>query len=200
MTGVTVDLALSPDALLTRTRAVRRRLDLERDVPLSEVDACLEIAAQAPCGTRSPHWVVITDPALRTAIAGHYRAAFRAKNAATPRSRSLDSAAYLADNLARVPVLVMACVDAGGPLPAGNQASLWGNLLPAVWSYMLAARTRGLGTVWTTAHLAREQEIADLLGLPAGVHQGALIPTAYYLGTSFRQAARPRLAVHRDRW
>lgn len=197
---VIADLALSPDQLLTTTRTVRRRLDLDRDVPLSEVEACLEIAAQAPCGSRPIHWVVITDPAVRSAIGGYYRAAFRARHTATARSASLTSAAHLAENMARVPVLVLACVDAGGPLPQGTQASLWGGLLPAAWSYMLAARSRGLGTAWTTAHLAYEREVADLLGLPSGVHQGALIPTAYHLGTSFRPAARSRLPLHRDRW
>ncbi|GGS36668.1 nitroreductase family protein [Actinokineospora fastidiosa] len=197
---MTTDIALVPEALLTTTRTVRRRLDLGRDVPLSEIDTCLAMAAQAPCGSRPAHWLVITDPAIRAAIAGYYRSAFTVKHRGSPPSRSLESAAYLAENLARVPVLVLACVDTGGPLPPGNQASLWGGLLPSVWSYMLAARSRGLGTAWTTAHLAHEREIADLLGLPAGVHQGALIPTAYYLGTSFRPAARPTPAVHRDRW
>ncbi|MGW5050291.1 nitroreductase family protein [Actinokineospora sp. NPDC004072] len=197
---MTTDIALTPDALLTTTRTVRKRLDLSRDVPLSEIHTCLTTASQAPHGTRPVHWVVVTDPGLRAAIGGHYRSAFTAKHAGAPRSRTLDSAAYLAANLARVPVLVLACVDAGGPLPKGNQASVWGGVLPAVWSYMLAARSRGLGTAWTTAHLAHEREIADLLGLPAGVHQGALIPTAYYLGESFRPAARPAPAVHRDRW
>ncbi|GII04652.1 nitroreductase family protein [Planobispora takensis] len=220
---------LTPDGLLTTTRSVRRRLDLGRPVPVALVGECLRIAQQAPCGSgrNAGHWIVVSDPATRAAIGELYRRAFDryvsspaspkpAGQAAGPgpgpaggenpreasRRRSLDSAGHLARHLGEVPVLVMACLDSGGPLPGGSQAGLWGSLMPSVWSYMLAARARGLGTAWTTAHLAYEREIAELLGIPPGVHQGALIPTAYYLGDTFRPAARPPLqgVLHHDRW
>ena len=107
------------------------------------------------------------------------------------------------NEMGEVPVLVIAGIKLGSDqLPAGNQAGLWGSLLPAVWSYMLAARARGLGTAWTSLHLAYEREVAELLGIPADVHQGALIPTAYYTGETFRPAARVPLdeVIHLDRW
>jgi nitroreductase len=101
-----------------------------------------------------------------------------------------------------VPVLIIPCIKTGPELPAGNQAGLWGSLLPAAWSYAIAARARGLGTAWTTLHLEREAEVADLLGLPPGVHQGALIPTAYYTGETFKPAPRDPLdtVLHIDTW
>jgi nitroreductase len=195
---------VTPDWLLTTTRSVRRRLDLDRPVPMALVEDCLRIARQAPCGSgrNIGHWIVITDPAIRAEIGEVYRSAFE-RNAGSLRSTpSLDSARYLAHRLGEVPVLVLACLETGGPLPGGSQASLWGSLLPSVWSYMLAARVRGLGTVLTTAHLAGERQVAELLGIPPEVHQGALIPTAYYLGDTFRPAARSPLegVLHRERW
>jgi len=105
--------------------------------------------------------------------------------------------------MGQVPVLVIPCITAGGTWPAGEtQAGLWGSLLPAAWSYMLACRARGLGTAWTTLHLAYETEIAALLGLPDGIRQGVLIPTAYYTGDTFRPAERRPLTdvLHVDRW
>ena len=115
-----------------------------------------------------------------------------------------DSVAYLGEHLGEAPVLVIPCLQAGRgrELPSGNQAGMWGSLLPAAWSYMLAARARGLGTAWTTLHLEYEAEVADLLGLPDGVHQGVLIPTAYYTGDGFRPAARQPLdeVFHLNGW
>jgi nitroreductase len=119
------------------------------------------------------------------------------------QQRVHDSVAHLADRMGQVPVLVVPCLQvASGHLPAGNQAGLWGSILPAAWSFMLAARSRGLGTAWTTLHLAYEAEVADILGLPSDVFQAALIPTAYYTGESFRPAPRAPLAdvLHYDRW
>lgn len=201
---------MTPDELLTTTRAVRLRLDLTRPVPVEEIEACLRIAQQAPSGTGSytPHWLVITDPATRAALGRVYRMACDdyvlppAEPGDKARQRYLVSANYLADHLGEVPALVLACLDTGGPLPAGNQASLWGVLLPAVWSYQLAARSRGLGTVWTTQHLRRHDQVARILDIPPGVHQAALIPTAYHLGTTFHPARRPPLVntLHVDRW
>ena len=93
-------------------------------------------------------------------------------------------------------------VPAGAGLPAANQAGMWGSLLPAAWSFMLAARARGLGTAWTTLHLAYEDEVAGVLGLPDDVRRRVLIPTAYYTGETFRPAPRGPLdeVLHLDRW
>jgi nitroreductase len=101
-----------------------------------------------------------------------------------------------------VPVLVIPCIKAGQHLPSGSQAGLWGSLLPAAWSYMLAARARGLGTAWTTLHLQRETQVAEVLELPTGIHQGVLIPTAYYTGSTFSPAPRAPLdsMLHVNRW
>ncbi|MGK5115730.1 MULTISPECIES: nitroreductase family protein [unclassified Geodermatophilus] len=212
-------LPLTPDELLTTTRAVRRRLDLTRPVPLELVRECLEIALQAPSGSnaQSWHWVVVTDPAQRAAVGEVYRervqryaeaGTFAGRLFADRPERSEvqqrvgDSAVWLGEHMGEVPVLVVPCIATGRPLPEGNQAGLWGSLLPAVWSYMLAARARGLGTAWTTLHLGREAEVADILGIPDGVHQAALVPTAFYTGETFRPAARDPLdtVLHLDRW
>lgn len=212
-------LPLTPDELLTTTRSVRRRLDLSRPVPLELVRECLEIALQAPSGSnrQSWHWLVVTDADRRRAIGEFYRRAVErylesdgsaARLFSTDPARSAvqrrvgDSVAFLGDRMSDVPVLVIPCLRTGAPLPTASQASLWGSLHPAVWSYMLAARARRLGTAWTTLHLTYEREIAEVLGIPPGVHQGALIPTAFFLGESFRPAPRQPLEdiLHVDRW
>ncbi|MEP6599111.1 MAG: nitroreductase family protein [Actinomycetota bacterium] len=209
---------LTPDELLTTTRSVRKRLDLARPVPMSLVRDCLEIALQAPSGSnrQSWRWLVVTDAAQRAAIGAIYQRATRAyldsagsaarlfaddAERSAVQQRVGASVAWLADRMADVPVHVIPCLRVGA-LPAGNQAGLWGSLLPAAWSYMLAARARGLGTAWTTLHLTYEQEVADLLGLPGDVRQAALIPTAYYTGETFRPASRQPLdeVLHVDRW
>jgi nitroreductase len=209
---------LTPDELLTTTRSVRKRLDLTRPVPLDLVRQCLEIALQAPNGGMREgwHWIVVTDPQVRAQIGDYYRRSaepYLARAAADPdrgagvggavMARVSSSSAYLAQHMDQVPVLVIPCITVRPAWHAGEtQAGLWGSLLPAAWSYMLACRARGLGTAWTTLHLHYETEVAALLGLPDGIRQGALIPTAYYTGGDFRPAARRPLAdvLHIDRW
>lgn len=210
---------LTPDELLTTTRAVRRRLDLTRPVPLDLVRECLEIALQAPSASnrQSWHWVVVTDPDTRAAVGEIYRQQFDAyeqsrgfagrlfadrPGRADVQQRVGSSARWLGDHMGEVPVLVLPCLRNDGPFQAVNQAGLWGSLLPAAWSYCLAARARGLGTAWTSLHLAREAEVAEILGIPDDVHQGALLPTAFYTGETFRPAAREPLdaVLHVDGW
>jgi len=209
---------LTPDELLTTTRTVRKRLDLTRPVPLDLIRECLTIAMQAPSGSNRQgwHWMVVTDAAQRAAIGAVYRRATEAY-LASPRSASRlfaedpdraavqrrvgDSVAYLGERMGEVPVHVIPCIHAD-QLPAGNQAALWGSILPATWSFMLAARARGLGTAWTTLHLAHEADVAEILGLPDGIRQAALVPTAFTVGTDFRPAARAPLddVLHVDTW
>lgn len=202
-------MELSADEVLTTTRTVRKRLDLGRPVPLELIRECLEIALQAPSGSNRQGWhfVVVTDAGKRAAIGDHYRRAVAAyldspgaagklfgddPDRAPVQQRVGDSVAYLGEHLGDAPVLVIPCLRMK-ELPQGNQAGLWGSLLPAAWSYCLAARARGLGTAWTTLHLRYAQEISSLLGLSPDLHQAALIPTAYYTGTDFKPAARQPL-------
>ncbi|MCB1269813.1 MAG: nitroreductase family protein, partial [Microthrixaceae bacterium] len=165
------------------------------------------------------HFVVVTDPAKRARLGELYRSGFEMfygdraaaeagladedpDYAATTR-KVIDSAAYLAEHMGEVPVMLIPCVE--GRTDKGDvmlQASIWGSLLPAVWSFMLAARERGLGTCWTTLHLLHEKEAAELLGLPGNVMQGALVPVAHTVGTDFRPGPRRDMSriVHRDGW
>jgi nitroreductase len=198
------------DELLTTTRSVRKRLDLSRPVPRALIEECIEIALQAPTGSNAQGWhfLVVTDPVKRAEIARYYKTAFegyaKMLEAAGPRytaegdprgaqePRVRESAVYLVEHLHEVPVHVIPCiegrVEATGSVLA--QASIYGSILPAAWSFMLAARARGLGTAWTTLHLMHERGIAKLLGVPDGVTQTALLPVAYYKGKDFRRAHR----------
>ena len=213
-------LDLNPDQLLSTTRSVRLRLDLTRSVERSSIEACLHIAQQAPTGGNQQGWsfVVVTDAEKRCALGSLYKrgwdaylqeiAARAASETPTMPSRDVlrvyRSAQYLADHMGEVPVLVVPCItgrtEGAGP---GEQASLWGSILPAVWSFMLAARARGLGTCWTTLHLLHEREAADLLGIPYDrVMQAALIPVAHTIGDEFRPGPRKPLdtIVHWEQW
>lgn len=217
----------SIDHLLTTTRTVRRRLDLERPVEKRVIEECLELAMQAPSGSNRQGWhfLVITDVAKRQMLATYYRQAFkhylgeqggqpeaaleplRARPTGGTNRRSdqqiLRSAIYLSQHLHQVPVHIIPCIE-GRVETAGlmAQASLYGSILPATWSLMLALRSRGLGTAWTTLHLAHEQEIAAALGIPTTVTQAALIPVAYYTGDDFKPAKRRPAAevTHWDSW
>jgi len=207
---------MTADEVLTTTRAVRKRLDLTRPVERSVLEECLAIAQQAPSGRNRQVWsfVVVTDPAKRLALAEVYRRGWEQyKSRDTGRrptrreaelGRILDSADYLADHLHEVPVHLIPCIRGRTEQqPVVVQAGTWGSILPAVWSFMLAARARGLGTAWTTVHLQYEEEVAGILGIPYGeVMQAALVPVAYTLGTEFKAGARTALdeVVHWEGW
>ena len=195
-----MDIA-SVDELLTTTRAVRKRLDLTRPVDRGVILECVRLAMQAPTASNAQdwRWLVITDADKRAAIADIYRgigAEYLAQAAATapdPQTqRVYRSALGLTETLAKVPVHVIPCLerrfDGRDQLVA---ASAWASIIPAGWSFLLALRSRGLGSVWTTMHLAKEREVAELLGIPATVTQAALFPVAYTIGADFRPAVRP---------
>lgn len=214
---MTATLPLDPDELLSTTRSVRKRLDLDRPVPLELVRESLEVALQAPSGSNQQgwHWMVVTDAGLRAQIGEFYRQSFdRYRNSASyggghtdgerkaVQARVTSSAEYLAERMGEVPVHVIGAITASEELPAANQAGLWGSLLPAAWSYQIAARARGLGSAWTTLHLRYEKEISELLGIPPNVRQGVLLPTAWFTGETFKPAPRDPLdsVLHLDRW
>lgn len=211
-------LDLTSDELLTTTRAVRKRLDLSRPVTRSVVEECLQVALQAPNGSNRQtwNWVVVDDADTRVAMADIWRAgaadlgaaaAASAVPARPPAERQpeiMESVSWLNEHLHEVPVLVVATVD-GRPDGASmfTQATMWGSVLPAVWSFMLALRSRAMGSCWTTVHLERERDMAELLGIPIDdVTQVGLFPVAYTVGTEFKPGARTASAdtIRWNRW
>ncbi len=207
-----MDLA-TVDHLLSTTHSVRKRLDFTRPVAPEIIERCIEIATHAPTGGNRQGWhfVVVTDRDQRAAIANYYKQSWYAydtrrvtlssddpRAAQLPRVR--DSAQYLADHMQDVPVLIIPCIE-GRVENAGAaaQAGLYGSIMPAAWSLMLALRARGLGAAWTSLHLAYEKEVAQLLDIPDSITQAALLPVAYFKGADFKSA--PRLPVkERTHW
>ena len=216
----------SVDYVLTTTRAVRKRLDLTRPVEPEVIEQCIEIAVQAPTGLlgQTWHFIVVTDPAKRAALANMYRRAVETYNMgeavpdeylggvlqqtrddvrASQLDRLFESSVYLFDHIAEVPMFVIPCIEGrmehAGPAP---QASLYASILPATWSFILALRARGLGTVLTTIHVPFEQEVAEILDLPGTLTQAAFLPVAYTVGLEFKRAKRVpgRECTHWDGW
>ena len=206
------DIAMT-DELLATTRAVRKRLDLDKPVPREVINECLEIAVQAPTGSNSQswRWLVVEDADKRQALADLYRKGGEAylssagEQAADDQTkRVFGSAVYLMEHLHEVPVHVIPCVQGrpGPETPMVMLGGLFGSIFPAVWSFQLALRSRGLGSALTTLHLIHEKEAAEILGIPDDVMQVALLPVAYTLGTDFKRAERPPIAdiTHWDTW
>ncbi|HEY7347804.1 MAG TPA: nitroreductase family protein [Ktedonobacterales bacterium] len=211
-------LGLTADEVLTTTRSVRKRLDFSRPVEPEVIRECLEIALQAPTGGNRQQWhfVVVIDPAQRQALGDIYRRGYGVYRSSvaprvvdeTPRGQTLQrvisSSDYLAAHMHEAPVLLIPCIK--GRLEGKSsveQAGVWGSILPAAWSFMLAARARGLGSVWTTIHLFFEQDAAQLLGIPyEKITQAAMIPVAYTKGVDFSPAQREPLdtVAHWDHW
>lgn len=219
-------LNLSNDELLSTTRAVRKRLDFDRPVEKAVLIECMELALQAPSGSNVQGWhfMFVTDEAKRKAVSDVYRELFNNVYAGSPmaaseqhaddptmhatQQRVMSSAQYLADNMHRAPVLFLPCISGRvdqvtGEMANAGQAGTFGSIIPAAWSFMLAARARGLGTCWTTIHLIQEKKVAEILGIPYDdITQVALVPVAYTRGTDFKPAPRKPMegVVHFDKW
>lgn len=213
-------LNLTADDVLTTTRSVRKRLDFDTPVERSVIEECLQIALQAPTGSNRQGWqfLFVSDADTKLALRDIYlrnfetyrgmpRPDYDAGDVRAERADMVvDSASYLAENFHLAPWLLVPCIE--GDLdgaPTMMAASLWGSILPAVWSFMLALRERGLGSAWTTIHLMNggDQEAAELLGIPHERYtQAGLFPIAYTDGTDFRPAKRLPLddVTHWERW
>lgn len=204
---MSIDVAIA-DKLLTTTRGVRKRMDFSRPVDPAIITECIEVAMQAPVGSQTwgVHFVVVTEPELKMKVADLYRkscypylddleAADRdqeGESEADPRNRGFAVYRWQADTLHELPVLVIVAIEGRfEDRPVIEQASMYGNVLPVAWSFMLALRARGLGSCWTTLHLAYERETAEALGMPDDVTQAVLLPVGYYTGEDFRPATRP---------
>lgn len=192
----------SVDYILETTRSVRKRLDLTRPVDAEVVKKCLEIAIQAPTGSNAQgwKWLIVTDPDKKSQIGDYYKKSFSAyvkrgrpappgDHSPTDREKLVSSASYLADHMGEVPMMIFACIQGRAENP-GSAAGLYGSIIPAAWSLMLALRARGIGAAWTTLHLTYEKECNEILGIPSDVTTGVLLPVAYFTGKTFKKAKR----------
>ena len=201
------------DELLNTTRSVRKRLDLTKPVAREVIDECLQLAVQAPTGSNVQgwRWIVIDDSDKRAALAALYRrsaegylsaASEQASSGADAQTqRVFSSAMYLMEHLHEVPVHLIPCIQ-GNPPNGLAGAGFYASIYPAVWSFQLALRARGLGSCLTTLHLAHADEAAALLGIPDGITQTALLPVAYTVGTDFKLAKRSPVSeiTHWNSW
>ena len=189
------------DRLLKTTKQVRKRLDLTRAVPYEELLECIDVASHAPMGgnLERNRWMIIDDADTKAKISEYFGAVGRpylAMNSSAPADdrtgKVIDSATFLVDHLHEVPALVLAMRLDRVPESSstGAYAGYWGSVLPGVWSFQLAARSRGIGSAWTTFHLEHEAEVAELLGIPSSVTQVCLLAVGYYTGDSFTPAPR----------
>lgn len=219
-------LGLSNDELLSTTRAVRKRLDFDRPVSEDVLKECMELAVQAPTGSNAQGWqfVFVTDPDKKAQIGEFYRQAFSIyrdmpvaihklhadsddQSLKSSQTRSAASADYLAENMGKVPAMLIPCIAGRTDTPETSniiaQTGTLGSIIPAAWNFMLAARARGIGTAWTTLHLMHEKEVADIIGIPYDDYmQVALIPIGYTKGTDFKPAYRPPVesVMHINQW
>jgi nitroreductase len=211
-----MDLA-TVDKLLTTTRSVRKRLDYSRPVPLEVIRQCIDIAIQAPTGSNQQGWsfLIVTNAEKKKKLADLYRKGVeiysQMPQPARPaddlrtlqRPRGLASSIHLVQTMEQAPLFLIPCIEGRvEKAPQFAQASMYGSILPAVWSFMLAARARGIGAAWTTIHLFYEKEAAEILGIPDNVTQAALLPVAYFTGDDFKPAERipAREFTYFDTW
>lgn len=220
------------ETVLTTTRSVRKRLDFDRPVPADVIEECLEIALQAPTGGHAEDWrfVMVEDANIKASLgaiylrnfmenvwlpleesgSAHGKVAGRLGGASSDgamssrTARMLEGAKYLAENIGCSPWIMVAVgtrpnPEKGGP---GTASAVYGSVYPAIWSFNLALRSRGLGTVITTLHLHSTDEVSALLGMPEEVIHVALLPVAYTIGTEFKRGARKSVdeVVYRNVW
>lgn len=202
------------DRLLTTTKAVRRRLDLQRPVDRGTVLECIRLASYAPNASNAQewHWVVVDDPEQRARVGEQYRRCtvdvvsrmLAVKEAAgdEPGARISRSIIYLAEHMAEVPVIVIPCYDVeagsrrygrliGPDRPTWTmEPGMYASIYPAVWSFLLALRSRGLGSTLTTAHQSDQPAMAEILGIPDTWEQVALLPVAHTTGGDFTPSRR----------
>jgi len=208
------DLA-SVDHVLTTTRSVRLRLDLERVVPPALIEEALAVALQAPTGANTQTWrfLVVTEAAQKQIIADCYRrgaeayvegrtamtrtgvSMLREYDADDPRQQQragmVRSGGHLMEHLEQVPAMIIPCIESRFEQEdVFTQASMWGSILPATWSLMLALRARRVASAWTTLHLYHEREVGEALGIPADYTQAALLPIAWLKGGDLKPAGR----------
>ncbi|MGH9184466.1 MAG: nitroreductase family protein [Acidimicrobiales bacterium] len=195
-----MDIDVVPiDEVLATTRAVRRRLDLDRPVDNQLLLDCIDLAEQAPTGGNlgSRRWIVVRDQAVKDQLGELYRttalpfmsaAAERLHGTGHPSEKVMASAVYLAEHLAEVPAIVIPTVI--GRHDGSGRPGLFDSVIQAAWSFCLALRARGLGTTWVTAALQDTAAVKEILGIPDGMTEIVLLPVAWTKGTDFRRAPR----------
>ena len=191
------------DRILKTTRSIRRKLDFKREVPMSVIEECIDVAVQAPVGLGGENWrfIVVKDVAVKRELSNIYNEVLR--DIVSEREIELKPThRALMDRLHEIPCMILACVVGEPGENPGQQTAFYGSILPAVWSLMLALRARDIGATWTTLLSSRQAQVGQLLGIPGGVTQTVMLPVAYTKGAVLRVADRlpAKKVIYLDRW
>ena len=194
----------SVDRVLSSARSVRRKLDFERPIEPGILLDCIDIATQAPLGLGGESWrfIVVTEEHSKQRIAEVYRNVMGTLQSdlslqVKPTQQSL------MDRLHEMPALVFVCYNGAVPeAELAGQVGLFGSVLPAAWSLMLALRARGIGATWTSLLASRQAEVAEILDIPDGVMQMVMLPVGYLKQATLRRANRkpPQQVTYWERY
>ena len=186
-----IELIEGVEHVLSTARSVRRRLDFSRPISREDLEACIDVAVQAPTGIDAENWrfLVVTEPEIKQQIADIYCEVMMEIGKSRGVTLKPTHNALMA-RLHEMPCMVFVFAIGEPSGDVSSQVGFFGSILPAAWSLMLAMRARGIGTTWTSLLTSRHDEIARILGVPSGVTQTVMLPAAYTLGANLKKADR----------
>tara|TARA_B110000196_G_C20898373_1_gene544722 strand:+ start:39 stop:677 length:639 start_codon:yes stop_codon:yes gene_type:complete len=184
------------DHYLSTVRSVRRRINFDKQIDDSVILECINIAVQAPTGRGDEGWrfLVVKNRGLKERVAFIYEEVLLSfiAEVGTPMKKSHQA---LIDRLSDFPSLIFVCKEGVPETSFASQAAYFGSVLPAAWSLMVALRSRGIGSTWTTLLSSRHEEVAEVLGMPSSARQVVMLPVGYTLGAVLKKADRKDAAT-----
>ena len=177
-------------------------------VPQELIERVIYAATRASSPGNSQAWdfVVVRDGETKRKIRDLISPRFQAMRAGAPATgqvtnKMLAGATHLADSLHQVPAIIFVCGPVAYPPNNPLEQFVWSALYPAAQNLIVAARSLGLGTTFTTFHMFMEPELRELLGIPGQVKFGVMIPIGWPRDEFVKVKRKPiAKVIHWEKW